>query len=139
MLKSTLTPLAWALFVTASLAQSDSRWSLLPDGRWAVPEADLRTAAALRMTSNTIRRDGDKTILLISAENAKLRESIFLMSEASGKQGEEIMSLRYRVGELQGENERLQKKVLRLKPWADISKVIIVTAAVTGVILIIAQ
>ena len=69
--------LAWMLSATlCCIAQSDSRWRLLPDSTVIIPYHDLLDAAANRATVNALHRHERHKVVALASEAAALRKTI---------------------------------------------------------------
>lgn len=66
-----------AILITTSVAaQTDRRWTLLPDSMAMIPFEDVREAAALRLTSDEMRRSAVLEVIALNGENDRLRKAM---------------------------------------------------------------
>jgi hypothetical protein len=94
-------------------AQSDARWTLLPDSTVIVPFADLKTAATYRLAQNSLTRTAVLEIVALSGEVANLRIAIGHQKNATkAAQGAAALCDTDRAS-ITTERDRWQKKAQR--------------------------
>lgn len=116
---------------STTVAQSNERWRLYDKDHVIAPLRDLINGAANRMASDSMRLEWKREAIARAKYATELEERAELDDKIQAKQGEALERCITENSTLHSDLEKSEEDVDRLRPWATIGKVFVITGSVT--------